>query len=711
MKKKKFSLFLLAAFIVIIPLLATVASAAPTFPDANFQSVWSRPDKILTERTGVGRGFVWGPESILNGNESYTEAPGGQRLVQYFDKARMEVNNPAGDRSDPNFVTSGLLVKELVLGRQQNGNDVNKFTQGNPSEVQIAGDPNTGGANATAPTYRSFRNIATFNNDNPVNPKLGEQVVDKIDKAGNITAITSPDPSVKFTAYESATKHNIADVFIAYGNTQGLIWNGSAYVNGPLFYPNATYVFGLPITDAYWIKAVVAGVEKDILVQLFERRVLTYTPTNDANSKVEMGNVGQHYYRWRYVENLGIGTTTPTTPPISATPTTPVSTTTTASPTATSTPTPTPTPIPVPSNDYTQGRAPYLKTGSIPQGVTSSNVTSYPTGAGAINSSPVYDPDKKLAIIGTAGNGVVGVNVTNFSTPTQSWKFQPVGVNFNSPVVLFNGIVYIGGSDGKIYAIKEADGTQLWASTATGGPVTSQIALDVDTAYVVSADGKLYAINLSTGTPKWQNQPAAVNLVNSPIIAPDGTLYIAGNDKKVYAFKKDGSQVPTTTWNPTALDDLITTTPTYGNGRLYVGTANGTLYALNSNGTVQTQKTFTATKPIYTTPAVVTVSGVVRVYVGTDDGSVYGVDANNVATVQWTFMIPLMPLIHSSIAEVDGFIYFAAEDKKVYRVEAGNSSNSLVLTTASGLFGTNSAVVNSGYLVIASQDGNLYLVK
>jgi hypothetical protein len=35
-------------------------------------------------------------------------------------------------------------------------------------------------------------------------------------------------------------------------------------------------------------------------VQLYERRVLTYTPGNSAAFEVEMGNVGQHYFEWRY---------------------------------------------------------------------------------------------------------------------------------------------------------------------------------------------------------------------------------------------------------------------------------------------------------------------------------------------------------------------------------------------------------------------------
>jgi hypothetical protein len=35
-------------------------------------------------------------------------------------------------------------------------------------------------------------------------------------------------------------------------------------------------------------------------VQAFERRVLTYNPDNSDGWKVEAGNVGQHYYQWRY---------------------------------------------------------------------------------------------------------------------------------------------------------------------------------------------------------------------------------------------------------------------------------------------------------------------------------------------------------------------------------------------------------------------------
>jgi thermitase len=70
-------------------------------------------------------------------------------------------------------------------------------------------------------------------------------------------------------------------------------------VPGRLFDP-IFYATGLPITDAYWAEVKVGGQVKDVLIQAFERRILTYTPSNPRAYRLEMGNVGQHYYRWRY---------------------------------------------------------------------------------------------------------------------------------------------------------------------------------------------------------------------------------------------------------------------------------------------------------------------------------------------------------------------------------------------------------------------------
>ena len=100
--------------------------------------------------------------------------------------------------------------------------------------------------------------------------------------------------------YVPETGHNIPDVFFNWFQSQGRIYDSSAnvYTDEGVF--DWVSAVGFPIGEAYWVRAKVGGVEQDVLVQLFERRTLTFTPGNPVGFKVEMGNVGLHYYKWRY---------------------------------------------------------------------------------------------------------------------------------------------------------------------------------------------------------------------------------------------------------------------------------------------------------------------------------------------------------------------------------------------------------------------------
>ena len=94
-------------------------------------------------------------------------------------------------------------------------------------------------------------------------------------------------------SYQDVTGHNIPDV----------LWN---WENNPAngFRPDQgvdwLYVLGYPISEPYWIDSTVGGATKRVLVQLYQRRVLTYTPSNPAQYQIEFGNIGQHYHAWRY---------------------------------------------------------------------------------------------------------------------------------------------------------------------------------------------------------------------------------------------------------------------------------------------------------------------------------------------------------------------------------------------------------------------------
>ncbi|MDQ5867091.1 MAG: hypothetical protein M3390_15380, partial [Chloroflexota bacterium] len=129
----------------------------PSWPDAwvadnAFLDVWVRSDGPVALKV-AGRSWLWGPVPFAVANEAYAESPTGKRLVEYLDKGRMEVNDPAADRASNWFVTGGLLVTEMVSGQMQTGNST--FEKRAPAEVPVAGD--VGSPNA--PTYATFSGL------------------------------------------------------------------------------------------------------------------------------------------------------------------------------------------------------------------------------------------------------------------------------------------------------------------------------------------------------------------------------------------------------------------------------------------------------------------------------------------------------------------------------------------------------------------------
>lgn len=264
------------------------------FADSAFENRWERLDRPVAEY-GVDRTFWWGPGPYTPGlTEEYEQSPGNQRLVQYFDKSRMEINNPNGDPDELWYVTNGLLVVEMIEGKVQIGDG--EFRDAEPADVPVAGDPD----NPYGPTYAT---LAQRLDD----PALDQNVLiaDRINRDGSVTYDPAlNDYQIGIGTYVPETGHSVAAPFWEIMNSNGTIWVDGELTNGPIF-QNPFYAVGYPITEPYWSTAVVADVEQDVLLQCFERRCLTYTPGNEVGFQVEAGNVGQHYYRWRYGNDNG----------------------------------------------------------------------------------------------------------------------------------------------------------------------------------------------------------------------------------------------------------------------------------------------------------------------------------------------------------------------------------------------------------------------
>jgi hypothetical protein len=293
------------------------ASSQVQFADPAFRSAWERTDGPVAA-TAAQRGWVWGPVPGRSLTEPFDGLPGNAHLVQYFDKGRMEINDPNGKKDDPFYVTNGLLAVELISGLQQNG--VNSFLNRGPASLNLASDSD----DPSAPTYQSFNgvsNIPGAPNERRSTAAVGTIVRTAIDRLGNTQPWPQdhPDYGVRTAYFEPITGHNVPDVFWDYLNQQTKIIQNGKLVQGPLFYPWMV-VTGYPISEPYWSYVKVEGSYTDVLIQAYERRVLTYVPHFQPGFKVQMGNIGQHYYDWRYL-NAGAGATPgPATPTASSLP-------------------------------------------------------------------------------------------------------------------------------------------------------------------------------------------------------------------------------------------------------------------------------------------------------------------------------------------------------------------------------------------------------
>lgn len=273
-------------------LLVASAFVAPALADdpANqyFLATWQRTD-LPVANLQVSRTWMWGPQANTPGmTEPYQQAPNGQRTVQYFDKSRMEINS-AESPTSPWYVTNGLLSKELITGQMQIGD--NQFEPRTPAEINVAGDPD----DPNGVMYSSLTERLAIEGD-----RTGELVEERINQAGTVTLDTSlANQNVTYGQYVPNTGHNVATPFWEFMNSSGLVYENGQYVNSALFL-NAYYATGFPITEPYWVNALVDGVAELVLMQCFERRCLTYTASNPSGWQVEAGNVGQHYYAWRY---------------------------------------------------------------------------------------------------------------------------------------------------------------------------------------------------------------------------------------------------------------------------------------------------------------------------------------------------------------------------------------------------------------------------
>ncbi len=269
--------------------------AATSFAAPAFKVQWQIGEAVAPN--------FWGPlSSARDGvNEPYKEAHGGQRIVQYYDKTRMELTDPANGS-----VTNGLLTTELITGKMQVGDS--SFETRQPAQINIAGDSGTDG-----PTYADLAPLPALS---PSVVNGGVLPIWHYAGSGRFDTLTYADPLSKPVkdALSFTQRSYLQDPGGRYG--QHVFGPFETYLRGLLLPLDQTT--GYAITPFFIAQVKVGGVPTTVVAQAFERRVLTYNPNNPDAFKVEFGNIGLHYYQWRYPNGPAAASMTQAPPPVSS---------------------------------------------------------------------------------------------------------------------------------------------------------------------------------------------------------------------------------------------------------------------------------------------------------------------------------------------------------------------------------------------------------
>jgi outer membrane protein assembly factor BamB len=306
---------------------------------------------------------------------------------------------------------------------------------------------------------------------------------------------------------------------------------------------------------------------------------------------------------------------------------------------------------------------------------------------GAIQSSPCI----------VNGNVYVGSSdgklyAFNIGSGKRLWAFSTGGAIYSSPAVAKN-VVYVGSQDSKVYAVDIAQGKLLW-SIVTGDVVDSSPVVVAGIVYAGSHDYKLYALDAITGNGIWNPPDTRYFIDSSPAVA-NGTVYFGSPDTHLYAFNANTGAL---SWAvPT--EGAINSSPAIVNGTVYIGSADGKVYAFHATTGV-IQRTAQTGDAINSSPAVA--NGIV--YIGSDDGKLYSFNAAN-GDLRW--QTPIGKQIRSSPTVANDVVYIGSDDGKLYALHA--TTGDILWSAQVGSQLRSSPAVFDGFVSIGSDNGKLYV--
>lgn len=322
---------------------------------------------------------------------------------------------------------------------------------------------------------------------------------------------------------------------------------------------------------------------------------------------------------------------------------------------------------------------------------------------GGGESSPAISANAGILWVGSVDGDIVGVLNGN-----PRWGYRTGGEVRSSPAMDAKGNAVAGSMDGTLYGIMlgsfamedgGVDGASpfpparlMWSIPLGGQLVSSPVIAADGTIYVGSTNGKLFAITVAANNVASTKWSATTNDVNgsSPALGQDGTVYAGSSDHKLYAFHPDGSPA----WSVDLGAEVKASPAVGGEGTVYIGTADGKLHAIDKAG--KEKWSYATGGPITGTPAVYAGS----VFIGSEDKRLHAISTVSGAK-RWIY--ETQGAVGTPVIASDGVIYVGATDARLYAITAKGSL--FFATNVKGNVRGAPAIGTSGDLYVSTDNG------
>ncbi|HVV98117.1 MAG TPA: outer membrane protein assembly factor BamB [Rhodanobacteraceae bacterium] len=215
----------------------------------------------------------------------------------------------------------------------------------------------------------------------------------------------------------------------------------------------------------------------------------------------------------------------------------------------------------------------------------------------------------QIVVVRTVDGRLTGLDVADGS---RKWVFDqsvpPLSLRGNSSPVIIGDAVYDGFDNGKIVAVRLADGAPLWVQTLSTGEGRTEVErlADVDGEVVdvggnvvaVGYRGQMAAIAASNGRPMWQRDISSYG----GAAAGDSALVLADAEGDVWAFDRDtGASL----WKQDQLKYRWLGSPAVQGKYVVVGDSEGYVHWLSLDEGKFVARKRLGKKPIESAPVVV----------------------------------------------------------------------------------------------------------